>query len=166
MIHRLINLTLLLFSYETKFLTSCYFKNNICQIWTFLTEGKYNVFRGQNSLSSGWGSAGVIYGDAGGTVGHKLCEKSMALPAEKDELKYITTRGSTESLIKDIGNGLTEGRGNWPCQPRCSWFPINWKGMKYTLQTAWVCISDHPELWICHILLGIDYGFKTKQTTK
>lgn len=102
MIHGLVNLTLLLFSYETKFLISCYSKNNICQIWAFLTEGKSNVFRGQNSLSSVRVSAGVIYRDAGATAGHKLCEKSMALPAEKDELKYITTRRATESPIMDI----------------------------------------------------------------
>lgn len=120
MIHRLINLTLLLFSYETKFLPSCYSKNKICQIRGFLTEGKSNVCRGQSSLSSAWVSAGVIYRDAGGTVGHKLFEKSMALPAERDELEYISTRGTTESLIKDMWNVLTEGGRNCPCQPSCS----------------------------------------------
>lgn len=150
MIHGLISLTLLLFSYETKFLTSCYTKNNICQIWAFLTEGKSNVFRGQNSLSSARVSAGVIYKDAGGTVGHKLCEKSTALPAEKDELKYITNtspQGEPQSLLSwiyELCSLKEEGTG--PSSQGAVSFPFIEKARNTHCKTAWVCIFDHPEV--------------------
>lgn len=82
MINGLINLTLLLFSYETKFLTSCFSKDNSCQIWVFLSERKLSVFRGQNSLSSARVSAGVIYRHARGTMGHNCCDKTLSSSVE------------------------------------------------------------------------------------
>lgn len=130
-------------------------------------QTKSNVFRGQNSLSSAWVSAGVIYWDAGGTVGHNLCEKPMSSPADKDELKYIwliTTRRTTQPLIKDIWSVPTEERGNQPRQPRCS-FPLFEESQNTHCKAAFVCISSNPELQIFNTLLGLDYGLKKKKDT-
>jgi len=136
--------------------------DNICQIWSFLSERKSNVFTGQTSLSSAWVSAGIIYWDARSTVGHNLCEKPMCSPADKDELKYtqpITTRRITQPFSKDIWSVLTEERRNQPCQPRCS-FPLFEESQNRHCKAAWVCRYDNLELQIFNILRGLDYGLK------
>lgn len=124
MIHDFINLTLLLFSYETQFLTSCCSKDNICQIWAFSSERKSSVSRGQNSLISAWVSAGVIYWEAVGTVDHNLCEKSMPSPTDKDELKYLPSlQGEIHSFLSRVYQVSSQKEENQPCQPRCN-FPV------------------------------------------
>lgn len=71
-------------------------------------------------------------------------------------------QGEPYGLNKDMWNVLIEGRGNQPCQPRCS-FPFIEKAWNTHCKAAWVCIPDHPELTTCHILLDTDYGLKKKK---
>lgn len=134
----LINLTLLCFSYETKFLTSCYSEDNFCQIWAFLSERKSNVFRGQNSLSSAWVSAAVIYWDAWGTVGHNLCEKPMSSPADKDELKYVQAHPDKENHTASCQGSMrcVHRRKREPASSAKEQCPIVRKVTENTLQSS------------------------------
>lgn len=157
----LINLTLLLFSYETKFLTSCYSKDNICQMQAFLSERKSNVFRGQTSLCSASVSAGAIYWDAWGTVGHNWCEKPLSAPADKDELKYmwfIPTRRIPQPLVKNMWSVLTEAGTGLASQG-----PVSHCVKSSRINTAKQPGSVSLVIPIFNILLGLDYGFKQKK---
>lgn len=140
MIRGLINLTLLLFSYETKFLTSCYSKDNICQIWAFLSERKSNVLRGQNSLSSAQVSAAVIYWDARGsqTLWVTTCVRNPC-PHQLIKMSWNTRGPSLQGEPHSLHQGYMKcahRRKKEQAMLAKVEFPIVWRGAEYTLQSS------------------------------
>lgn len=99
---------------------------------------KSNVLREQNSLSSAWVSAGVIYWDAQGTVGHNLCEKPTSSPADKDELKYTQAHPNKENNTASCQGSMryAHRRKREPASPAKVQCPIVWKVAENTLQSS------------------------------
>lgn len=112
------------------------------------------LLSGDKTLGSAWGSAGAIYWDAKGTVGHNLCLTFISSPPDNDELKCtlpVTTRRSTQPLIKGISVLLRDARRHQSCQPR---YNFSLTSQNTHCSATCTCISNN------HVLQIFYHGIK------